>query len=137
MKQKNLALKAARYLIFETLEILMIPATAGLFLLGQGGAVYLFAASRETFMYQEILPGAEEGMSLIFIGLFLLAWIFVFYFWRRRAGLRRLIGQLAAVLLSAFLPGRTAICAASIMGMIAGAGICAGTLLLQRQGWPL
>ena len=101
MKQKNLALKAARYLIFETLEVLLIPATAGLFLLGQGGAVYLFAASRETFMYQEILPGAEEGMSLIFIGLFLLAWIFVFYFWRRRAGLRRLIGQLAAVLLSA------------------------------------
>lgn len=43
-------------------------------------------------------------------------------------------GRIAAVLLSVFLPGRTALIAASVMGMIAGTGICAAGILIGGSG---
>ena len=97
MNQHDRALKVARYLMFETLEVLLIPVTAGIFLLGNSGALYLLTMSQETAAYQQMQPGPEEWGALLFIGLFLLAWSFVFYFWRRRAGLRRLVGQCTVV----------------------------------------
>lgn len=43
-------------------------------------------------------------------------------------------GRIAAVLLSAFLPGRTALVAASVMGMLAGTGICAAGICIGGPG---
>ena len=80
MYQNEKTLKLARYLVFEALEILLIPLTAALSLLGQGGALYFLSASQEAVIYQENMPDAGEWSAVIGIGLFLTAWYFVFYF---------------------------------------------------------
>ena len=52
MYQNEKTLKLASYLVFEALEILLIPLTAALSMLGQGGALYFLSASQEAVIYQ-------------------------------------------------------------------------------------
>ena len=93
MSNRTDATAVARYFVFETLEALLALATVMVSLGCDMGALYLFRSSQETLLNQQIAPGASQLTLLCMIAAFRLAWYFAFYFWRRRGGLMRLIGQ--------------------------------------------
>ena len=98
MSNRTDATAVARYFVFETLEALLALATVVVSLGCDMGALYLFRSSQETLLNQQIAPGASQLTLLCMIAAFRLAWYFAFYFWRRRGGLMRLIGQYAVLL---------------------------------------
>lgn len=93
MSNRTDATNVARYFVFETLEVLLALATVVLSLGCDVSALYLFRSSQETLLNQAIAPGLSQFMLLCFLAIFRLSWYFAFYFWRRRGGLMRLVGQ--------------------------------------------
>lgn len=101
MANRTDATQVARYFVFETLEALLALATVFVSLGCDIGALYLFRSSQETLINQQLAPGASQLTLLCLLAVFRLSWYFAFYFWRRRGGLVRLLGQCTVLLLLA------------------------------------
>jgi hypothetical protein len=89
---------AARYLVFEILETLL--ALLSLLLCLGADAVMLIDLwdAQQVRTLQAIYPSLSDLALPAFLALLRLCWCLVFYLWRRRGGLIRLIGQCALCL---------------------------------------
>ena len=93
MNSSQAAMAAARAIVFECLEALLAVLSLLLCLGADTAMIISLWDSQQARMLQEIYPTLADFVLPAFLGIFRLAWCLVFYLWRRRGGLIRLIGQ--------------------------------------------